>query len=238
MHARALAGGAGGVPGRGVHRPLRGRPGDRDRGPSRDRRDRGGRASTAATAPVRRDRRDPRIRPGRRAGRAAARRRGPVDWEPHLAFPGLTPDERSTASTRVGERGAAPGADGTPAGRGAGRSPHARRSGLSALAIAGAVGSPSRKQARRALRAGLPPEHASPGTSGLELAFNAELAGQPSGQLLAVRRRRRRGEPRILASGDPVPGKPVKTTIDPDVQTAAVTALGEHLRRRRRARRA
>ena len=32
---------------------------------------------------------------------------------------------------------------------------------------------------------------------------------------------------RELASGQPVPGKPVKTTIDPDLQEAAVTALGD-----------
>ena len=29
-----------------------------------------------------------------------------------------------------------------------------------------------------------------------------------------------------LASGDPVPGKAVRTTIDPDIQSAAVSALG------------
>ena len=36
----------------------------------------------------------------------------------------------------------------------------------------------------------------------------------------------RGGDDRILASAIPVPGKPVKTTIDPDIQAAAVSALG------------
>ena len=114
--------------------------------------------------------------------------------------------------------------DGTPLAEGPAE---ARTSplGASALAIAGSVGSPSRKQARELYALGYPP-NALTGTSGLELAFNLELTGQPSGQLLAVPESGDGADERILASGDPVRGEPVKTTIDPDIQSAAVSALG------------
>ena len=141
-----------------------------------------------------------------------------------MTFPGLTEGEELDRITRVGERAALLMRDGTPLAEG----PAEARSsplGASALAIAGAVGTPSRKQERALFALGYPPNTLA-GISGLELAFNTELAGQPSGQLLAVPESGPAGEARILASGDPVPGKPVKTTIDPDIQSAAVSALG------------
>ena len=146
---------------------------------------------------------------------------GLVAWEPHLTFPGLAPGEELRRSTSTGERGSILARDGTPLAEG----PATARSsplGASALAIAGSVGSPSREQARELFALGYPPNTLA-GTSGLELAFNSVLAGQPSGQLLASAGS---GKDRILASGDPVPGKRVKTTIDPDIQSAAVAALG------------
>ena len=149
---------------------------------------------------------------------------GLVAWDPHLTFPGLTPGEELDRFTRVGERAPLLARDGTPLAEG----PATARSsplGAAALAIAGSVGTPSRKQQRELHALGYPPGTLA-GTSGLELAFNSQLAGQPSGQLLAVRESGQAGEERILASGNPAPGKPVKTTIDPDVQSAAVTALG------------
>src|SRR5262249_36230085 len=70
------------------------------------------------------------------------------------------------------------------------------------------------------------------GVSGLELAFNARLAGHPGGQLLAVKE----GTPlpdvpagitgRTLATAHQAPGIPVHTTIDPEIQQATVNALG------------
>jgi hypothetical protein len=149
---------------------------------------------------------------------------GRVDWRPHLTFPGLAEGERLDRNTRVGERAPLLARDGTPLAEGPAE---ARTSplGASALAIAGSVGSPSRKQEQELYALGYP-RNTLTGTSGLELAFNAELAGQPSGQLLAVPESGE-GEDRILASGDPIPGRAVKTTIDPDVQSAAVSALGD-----------
>ncbi len=60
------------------------------------------------------------------------------------------------------------------------------------------------------------------GTTGLELAFNDRLMGKPGGQLLATGS----GADRVIAQTQPEPGKPVHTTIDPDLQQTAVTDLG------------
>ena len=146
---------------------------------------------------------------------------GPVAWEPHLAFPGLEPGEELERKTRLGERAPILAADGTPLAEG----PASARTsplGASALAIAGGMGSPSRKQDTAQYALGFP-EGTLVGTSGLELAFNERLAGQPSGELFAVDAD---GGKRTLARGEPTPGEEVKTTIDPEVQSAAVSALG------------
>ena len=147
---------------------------------------------------------------------------GRVAWEPHLTFPGLNTGEQLRRRTRTGERAPILARDGTPLAEG----PATARSsplGASALAIAGSVGSPSRKQQDELYALGYPPGTLA-GTSGLELAFNSELTGQPSGQLLASADDS--SNDRILASADPVRGKPVKTTIDPEIQSATVSALG------------
>ena len=151
---------------------------------------------------------------------------GLVAWAPHLVFPGLAPGETLGRRTRAPERASILAADGTPLAEG----PAAERSsplGLSASAVAGEVGEP-RRPAREELDAAGFPETALTGLSGLELAFNDRLDGQPSGQLLALPE----GEDdpafgRPLATAQPVAGKPVRTTIDTDLQNAAVTALGD-----------
>ena len=58
------------------------------------------------------------------------------------------------------------------------------------------------------------PEGTPAGISGLELAFDAVLAGVPGGELRAVGD----GGKKVLASGDPVNGEAVRTTIDPALQ--------------------
>jgi cell division protein FtsI/penicillin-binding protein 2 len=75
------------------------------------------------------------------------------------------------------------------------------------------------------MQLGFPPG-APTGTSGLELAFNERLAGRPGGQLVAVGPASKGAPGRVIVSSEPVPGKPVHTTIDPDLQRAAVEALG------------
>ena len=149
---------------------------------------------------------------------------GMVAWEPHVVFPGLTPGETLGRVTRLAERAPLLARDRTPLAEG----PASARTsplGAAALAIAGSVGSPSREQEEEMYALGFP-EGSLAGTSGLELAFNQRLAGQPSGQLIAIAADGSLSDGRILASGDPSPGEPVRTTIDPGLQEAAVLALG------------
>ena len=148
---------------------------------------------------------------------------GAVEWESHVVFPGLEAGEEIGRETRLGERAALLAADGSPLAEG----PASARTsplGASAVAIAGALGSPSRKQDTAQYALGFP-KGTLAGTSGLELAFNERLAGQPSGELFATTGSD--GQERTLATGEPTDGEPVKTTIDPEVQTATVAALGD-----------
>ncbi len=139
-----------------------------------------------------------------------------------MVFPGLEAGETLGRETRLGERAALLAADGSSLAEG----PASARTsplGASGIAIAGAMGSPSRKQDTSQYALGFP-KGTLIGTSGLELAFNERLAGQPSGELFATGEE---GQKRTLATGEPTDGEAVKTTIDPDVQTAAVTALAD-----------
>jgi peptidoglycan glycosyltransferase len=136
-----------------------------------------------------------------------------VAWAPHLVFPGLRPGERLGRSTRMPDRETIEARDGTPIAEG-----EARLSELGPLAseIAGRVG-PAPPERGDDLAARGVPEGAPVGLTGLEREFDAELAGTPGGELLAGTR--------VLASTPPRPGRSVRTSIDPDVQRAAVQAL-------------
>lgn len=153
---------------------------------------------------------------------------GKVDWAPNLVYPGLRPNERLARRTKIPRRAPILAKDGTPLAAG----PAAARSsplGAAAAAVAGSVSAPTRKQDREQGALGFPAGTPT-GTSGLELAFNQRLAGRPGGQLVALPSGSDKGstEGRILVATDPIPGKPVHTTIDPDLQTAAVAALGSN----------
>lgn len=146
-----------------------------------------------------------------------------VDWDPTLVFPGLRPGEHLGRHTRAPGRAAILAGDGTSLATG----PASARTsplGPSAASVTGIVSEPRPKEAAEQVMLGFP-GHAPTGTSGLELAFNERLQGHPGGQLLAVGKSRSR----VLASTNPVPGKPVHTTIKPSLQRAAVTALGSTL---------
>jgi len=151
---------------------------------------------------------------------------GLIAWQPHLVFPGLAEGESLGRRTRAPERANILAADGTPLAEG----PAAARSsplGLAAAAVAGTVDTARGDTAARLEAEGFPPRSLT-GSSGLELAFNARLSGQPSGRLLALPS----GEDdpaagRSLATGKPTRGKPVRTTLEPSLQEAAVTALGD-----------
>jgi penicillin-binding protein A len=147
-----------------------------------------------------------------------------IDWSPNLVFPSLAPGERLVRRARVPERAPILARDGTPLAEG----PAAARSsplGAAGTSVAGDVSSPTPRQNQMLMQLGFPPG-APTGTSGLELAFNQRLAGRPGGQLVAVGSGRGSAPGRIIVSSEPVPGKPVHTTIDPDLQRAAVAALG------------
>jgi len=151
---------------------------------------------------------------------------GKVAWTPDLVFPGLRPDERLVRHTIVPKRAPILAQGGTPLAEGPAT---ARTSplGAAAAAIAGTVSTPKRKQEPELARLGFPPGSPT-GTSGLELAFNTRLAGHPGGDLVAVSSggKQPAAGGRVLAQSKPIPGKPVHTTIDPDLQRAAVVALG------------
>src|SRR5215831_877598 len=93
-----------------------------------------------------------------------------------------------------------------------------RTSSLGPLAgqIAGTIGPAPPDRAQELAARGVP-KGASVGLTGLEREFDDRLSGMPGGTLYAGKR--------VLAERAPVEGRAVRTSIDPSVQTAAVSAL-------------
>jgi len=144
---------------------------------------------------------------------------GGIAWEPSLVFPGLRAGERLENRLDLAERAPILARDGTPLAEG----PALEREhplGSAAIDVTGEVGEASEEDLPMLARQGFPPE-APVGVSGLEQAFNRRLAGRPGGSLLAVGA----GSTRILSQAEPAAGATVKTTIDPDLQLAAVAGL-------------
>jgi penicillin-binding protein A len=148
-----------------------------------------------------------------------------VAWSPNLVFPELAEGDRLVRRTRVPERAPILARDGTPLAEG----PATARSsplGTAAQAAVGEVSSPSPEQNQQQMQRGFTPGTPT-GTSGLELAFNDRLAGQPGGQLVAAPvKPGNAGTARVIAASRPVAGTAVHTTIDPALQRAASGALG------------
>jgi penicillin-binding protein A len=146
---------------------------------------------------------------------------GGVAWDPSLVFPGLSKGEELAADVELAERAPILARDGTPLAEGpAGEREHPI--GSAAIDVTGEVGEPSEEELPELARHGFPPE-TPVGISGLERAFNARLAGKPGGSLLAVSEDG--SSVRTLAKSKPQPGTSVKTTIDPNLQEVAVSAL-------------
>ena len=144
-----------------------------------------------------------------------------VAWSPNLVFPGLRAGEHLERSTRMPRRAAILARDGMPLAEG----PAGARTsplGVAAQSVVGATAAPKGEAEQRLFARGVPP-HTPVGTTGLELAFDGRLAGRPGGRLLAAGGG---SGTHVLASSDPVPGKPVHTTIDPLLQRTAVASLG------------
>ncbi|HEV7562818.1 MAG TPA: penicillin-binding transpeptidase domain-containing protein [Solirubrobacterales bacterium] len=146
---------------------------------------------------------------------------GGIEWDPSLVFPGLHSGEHLGSEIELAPRAAILANDGTPLAEG----PADEREyplGSSAIDVTGELGTASEDQLPKLARHGFGPD-TPVGISGLEQAFNTRLAGKPGGKLLAVEGSGTAS--RTLAQSKPEAGAPVKTTIDPGLQEAAVTAL-------------
>jgi cell division protein FtsI/penicillin-binding protein 2 len=139
-----------------------------------------------------------------------------VAWEPQLVFPGLAKGEALSRTTDTPSRGTIMSRNNKVLAKGDAGS---RTSDLGALAgsVAGRVEPGGTKAEREVVyRRGFP-RNWPVGQSGLERAFEVDLAGRPGGQLIAGKR--------LLARSSPVDGKTVRTTIDTRLQEASVNAL-------------
>jgi peptidoglycan glycosyltransferase len=146
---------------------------------------------------------------------------GGVAWEKRLSFPGVHQGEHLESQIELAPRAAILAADGTPLAEGPAEA-RAHPIGSEAIDVTGEVGAAEEDEMEALARQGFAPD-TPVGVTGLERAFNARLAGKPGGSLLAASDID--GSARTLAEAKPKPGAPVKTTIDPDLQEAAVAAL-------------
>jgi cell division protein FtsI/penicillin-binding protein 2 len=145
---------------------------------------------------------------------------GGIAWDPSLVFPGLEPGEHVENRIDLAPRAPILARDGSSLAEG----PADAREhplGSAAIDVTGEIGEAAEEDVAALARQGFP-TGTPVGVSGLEQAFNRRLAGKPGGSLLAVDES---GSARILAQAEPQPGAPVKTTIDPALQEAAVSGL-------------
>jgi penicillin-binding protein A len=144
-----------------------------------------------------------------------------IAWGPSLVFPGLEPGEKLENRIDLAPRAPILARDGTVLAEG---SAEAREHplGSAAIDVAGETGMAEEEDVPALARQGFP-AGTPVGISGLEQAFNARLAGKPGGSLLALAEAG--GSARILSQAEPQPGAAVKTTIDPNLQVAAVSGL-------------
>jgi cell division protein FtsI/penicillin-binding protein 2 len=146
---------------------------------------------------------------------------GGIAWDPSLVFPGLRRGEHLENQIELAPRAKILAADGSPLAEG----PAEEREhplGSAAIDVTGEVGGAGEEDLAKLARHGFAAD-TPVGISGLERAFNTRLAGKPGGSLLATDGSG--ASVRVLAQADPEPGAPVKTTIEPDLQEAAVSAL-------------
>ena len=146
---------------------------------------------------------------------------GGIEWDPSLVFPGLHSGEHLESEIELAPRAPILAGDGTPLAEGEAEE-REHPLGSSAIDVTGEVGEAEEEDLPALERQGF--SATTPvGVSGLEQAFNARLAGTPGGSLLAVPETG--GSGRTLASNPPKAGAAVKTTIDPELQEEAVSAL-------------
>jgi cell division protein FtsI/penicillin-binding protein 2 len=137
-----------------------------------------------------------------------------------LVFPGLRGDAPLSRTSEVPPRAAILARDERTIVAGPAYAREPRLDGVGA-SIAGQLGpAPTEPERRRLYARGF--ERSTPvGLSGLERLLERQVAGTPGGVLMAGSR--------VLASREPRAAEAVRTTIDPGVQAAAVTALAGRL---------
>jgi penicillin-binding protein A len=137
-----------------------------------------------------------------------------VHFTPSLLFPGLKANERLARHMSMPPRASLFAADGTPLAQGPDRT-----SPISDVAseVAGVLGPIPPADAATYTAQGYP-ANAHVGLDGLERAFQTQLAGTPGGVLRAGKR--------ALARTHPKRGDDVTTTIEPNLERAAINALG------------
>lgn len=141
---------------------------------------------------------------------------GKLAWSSNLVFPGIPRGARLDRTTVAPRRAPLLARGGKIIASG----PSDARQypdGSVAESIAGSIGQPATPADRERVFSRGFPAGTPVGLSGLERAFEDELAGQPGGKLTAGGR--------VLAQAPPRPASPVRTTIDLGVQAAAVSAL-------------
>jgi cell division protein FtsI/penicillin-binding protein 2 len=146
---------------------------------------------------------------------------GGIVWDASLVFPGLRRDEHLESEVELAPRAPILAADGSALAEGPAEA-REHPLGSAAIDVTGEVGLAEADDLEALARQGFSAQ-TPVGVSGLERAFNQRLAGAPGGSLLAVPDVG--GSARLLAGADPRPGAALKTTIDPDLQLSAVSAL-------------
>jgi cell division protein FtsI/penicillin-binding protein 2 len=143
-----------------------------------------------------------------------------VSWAPHLVFPGLAPGDELSRRVKVPPRAKILSRDGEVLAEGPAEARASPPDGIGA-SIAGAVTRSEDDEERQQLFARGFEEDTPVGTSGLERALQRQVEGRPGGALLAGSE--------VLARSSPRAAAPVRSTIDIDIQAAAVTALAGRL---------
>jgi penicillin-binding protein A len=129
-----------------------------------------------------------------------------VDWRPYMAFPGLRAGESLERETRMPPRAELLARDGTPFSKLPDIAPD----------VVGEIGPMPTEDVARLTALGYPAD-AQVGVSGLQRFLQQRIGGRPGGDLLAGGR--------VLAHSAPRAARPVRTTISPSVERAAITAL-------------
>lgn len=151
-----------------------------------------------------------------------------IAWENSLLFPGLKLGEELTRNTRMPRRAPILAMNGKAMASGPAEA-REHPLGDAMIDVTGVTGEAEPDVMKDLVRFGYDPGDPV-GTSGLEFAFNGRLGGTPGGALMAKPvDSGEEGRGRVLGKGKPTPGKPLRTTINPDIQTAAVSGLAGRL---------